>query len=452
MVEIILAVCVSARTNCISESPAAEMRLGKEPDALHAGVAVRCITPPLGTNMGGYGFRDHGAESVADDLMLKILAVAHGGRRGAIITADLVWLRREACDVIKAALAARYELDPDLVLLTCSHTHSGPQTAPDSPGIGEPDPEYMRWLLAEIVTATGKALADLTPVTLATSQGRGHLGVHRRVVVDGEAQMLPNPAGPRDDAVLVITATRAGGALKAVLFQYACHPTFLGSYAISADFPGAAMRRVEAELEAPCLFLQGCCGDVRPNVTRPDGRFRPATVEETHASGAELGDEVIRAVRAGGSPVTPLLAGRTVELGLLYAGVPTAADLVAALDHDQPARRLWARHLLSRPERLGPAAPFRIQRLDLGGQLVLVGLEGEICVGYGFAVKELARGRFAVPVGYANGCMAYIPTADMFPEGGYEVAGSYPYFGMAAPFEPAIDGHIRTALARLLHG
>lgn len=414
------------------------------------GVASSSITPPLGISMGGYGFRDHGAEAVADDLMLKIMAVEVGGRRGAVVTADLVWLRREPVDALKAALAARYGLDPDLVLVTCSHTHSGPQTAPDSPGIGKAEAGYMRWLQAEMVEVTGRALEDLEPVALFTGKGTGNLGVNRRKMVDGRTVALPNPDGPRDDEVPVVSVRRPDGSLKAVLFQYACHTTFLQTYQISADFPGAAMRRVEAEAGAPCLFLQGCCGDVRPNVTGPEGRFRSATVAETHAAGAALGDEVLRVVREGGKPVTPLLDGRTMELGLLYERVPSREELREALSDGQPVRRDWAAYLLDRVERLAPAAPFRIQRLDLGRELVLVGMEGEICVGYGFEVKRLAAGRFAIPIGYANGCMAYIPTADLFPEGGYEVDGSYMYFGMASPFQPAIDPHIRGALARLL--
>lgn len=417
---------------------------------MRAGVASACITPPVGISMGGYGFRDHGAEAVADDLMCKVLAVEADDRQGAVITADLLWLRREAVDAVKASLAAAYGLDPNLVLITCSHTHSGPQTAPDTPGIGEPDPVYMRRLLATMVSTTGQALADLEPVTLTTSRGRARFGVNRRVLVDGKAQMLANPAGPRDDEVLVIQASRPKGSLKAVLFQYACHPTFLADYSISADFPGAAMRRVEAVLGAPCLFLQGCCGDVQPKTAHPDGTFRPASRAETYTAGEQLGDEVVRVVRAGGTTVRPCLEGETVELGLPYASLPNQAELVTALEAEQPYRRQWASLLLSRPERLALAAPFRIQRLDLGHKLILVGLEGEICVGYGLAIKRLAGRRFAVPVGYANGCTGYIPTDAMFPEGGYEVEVAYPVFGLPAPFQPGVEARIRTALAELL--
>lgn len=403
--------------------------------------------------MGGYAHRTHGAEAVADELMLKVLALRHGGRLGALVTADLLWLRREAADALKAALACRYGMDPELVLIACSHTHSGPQTASDTPSIGRADAAYMRHLFAEALDATGRALAALRPVAgIRTASGRASLGVNRRVVLDGRARMLPNAEGPRDDEVLA--AVLDGGADArplAVLFQYTCHPTCLGTYDLSADWPGAAMRRVEADLGAPCLFLQGCCGDVRPNVTGPDGRFRSATVAETHAAGDAVGAEVVRLVRGGGGDAgRPLLAGRTLEVGLAYARVPSAEDLDALHRSAEPRLRALAEFLRSRPERLAPAAPFRLHRVDLAEGLVLAGMEGEVCVGYGFECKRLGGGRRVVPVGYADGCTAYVPTADMFPYGGYEVDEAYPYFGLPAPFEPSVDGRVRAALARLL--
>ena len=262
--------------------------------------------------------------------------------------------------------------------------------------------------------------------------------------------MLPNPDGPRDDEAMAVAVRDASGAPIASLFQYACHPTCLGGYELSADWPGAATRSVEAATGAPCLFVQGCCGDVRPNFTTPNGNFRPATVPESHAAGAVIGAEVLRLLGGHLTTVSPGLGGEVREIGLEFATVPDAAELRGIADGGDPRRTAWARFLLSRPERLGPAAPFRVHRLDLGPELSILGMEGEICVGYGFAAKASAGGRFVLPAGYADGCTAYIPTAEMFPQGGYEVAESYPYFGMAGPFAPAIDERIRCVLDSLL--
>jgi hypothetical protein len=42
--------------------------------------------------------------------------------------------------------------------------------------------------------------------------------------------------------------------------------------------------------------------------------------------------------------------------------------------------------------------------------------------------------RDTVVIGYADGCPGYIPPAEEFAYGGYEVAEAHRYYGMPAPF------------------
>src|SRR5690606_22755178 len=50
------------------------------------------------------------------------------------------------------------------------------------------------------------------------------------------------------------------------IVNYACHPTTLGweNRLISPDYVGEMRRVVEADTNAPCLFLQGASGDLAP--------------------------------------------------------------------------------------------------------------------------------------------------------------------------------------------
>ena len=62
--------------------------------------------------------------------------------------------------------------------------------------------------------------------------------------------------------------------------NYACHADVVcQSYAISADFPGAAARKVEEAFPgALCLFVNGAAGNVAPlfTVLRRDGPTIPS--------------------------------------------------------------------------------------------------------------------------------------------------------------------------------
>ncbi|NIL99285.1 MAG: hypothetical protein GTO62_19845, partial [Planctomycetales bacterium] len=61
------------------------------------------------------------------DLWVKALALQSAdGNRGVVVTSDLLGLPRAMNDRICAALKERCGLDRAEVMLTASHTHSGP--------------------------------------------------------------------------------------------------------------------------------------------------------------------------------------------------------------------------------------------------------------------------------------------------------------------------------------
>src|SRR4030095_16315056 len=95
-----------------------------------------------------------------------------------------------------------------------------------------------------------QARHELRRVTLRARRGccEGY-AIHRRVVTNGRAISGPNPAGVRDDEVTVIVCHDAqSDALHALLFHFTCHPSTMGDYRITADYPGAARRYIEQAL------------------------------------------------------------------------------------------------------------------------------------------------------------------------------------------------------------
>src|SRR6185503_5518039 len=61
-----------------------------------------------------------------------------------------------------------------------------------------------------------------------------------------------------------------------------------------------------------------------------------------------------------------------------------------------------------------------VQAIDLG-DLVLVGLPGEVFARLGLEIKEGLHPRHAVVVGAANGMVGYVPYREAYARGGYEV-------------------------------
>ncbi|NCO36397.1 MAG: hypothetical protein AUJ92_04725 [Armatimonadetes bacterium CG2_30_59_28] len=104
-------------------------------------------------------------------------------------------------------------------------------------------------------------------------------------------------------------------------------------------------------------------------------------------------------------------------------------------------RAQWARKLLeinSSGQQPANSATFTIQTLTCGN-FALIALSGEMCVGYSLRFKAELKDRPIIVAGYCNGIIAYVPTARILSEGGYEADGSYFYFGLPAPFKPEVE-------------
>lgn len=406
-----------------------QSRRREEKASLRAGTGKAVITPPLGTLLAGYGYRDHGAEGVLDDLELRAFWFeADTAPEGplCIVTADLIGFDAELTEAIRGDLSRAYPVAPHAVMLAASHTHSGPQTSSTLAAAGGlPVPEYVAELRRRIVAAVGEARRSARPVRL--EGGRGVLpdgfAVNRRRKENGRVINAPNPAGVKDDEVMALAARDAAtGEVVAVLFHYTCHPTTMGDYRITADYPGAARRFIEAALPgAAAGFLPGCFGDVRPNCTILGGtRFRRGTPEDVAAFGAALGAEVVRIVsKERQKSFAPRLFARATEIAL---------PLVKS----------------------GEARPLSLQRMDLAEDLTIIAMGGEVCVDYGHFIKGLRPGAYLIPVGYANGLIGYIASARLFPEGGYEPDTSHQVYGLPTPFHPSIDGIVRAGIEAIL--
>ena len=97
---------------------------------LKAGFTRVKITPPVGTKMTGFGFRDHdpvGSKGVHDDLYTRALFLSNGNEKVLIMAFDLLFFSRDEADRYKGAIGRKLDLLPSQILLNTSHTHTGPK-------------------------------------------------------------------------------------------------------------------------------------------------------------------------------------------------------------------------------------------------------------------------------------------------------------------------------------
>ena len=83
--------------------------------------------------------------------------------------------------------------------------------------------------------------------------------------------------------------------------------------------------------------------------------------------------------------------------------------------------------------------PYPIQLWGFGEDLLLVGLAGEVVVDYGLRLRREFPERKLWVAGYSNDVFAYIPSARILEEGGYEAEGAMIYYGQPGPFDPSVE-------------
>ncbi|HEY3299043.1 MAG TPA: neutral/alkaline non-lysosomal ceramidase N-terminal domain-containing protein [Armatimonadota bacterium] len=424
---------------------------------MRLGIGKAIITPPVGTPLAGFGSRDHGSEGVLDELEVRVLWFQEGeSTRDSVclITADVLGFDFDFAAGIREELGKETGIPAERVLLAASHTHSAQQMMTNIVGTGDPVAEVVASTRQNILDAVKEARANLRGVTLHA--GRGELvgySVNRRVVKDGKVgDMLPNPSGQRDDEVIAISCRdESSGEIAAVLFHFTCHPSTMCTYEATADYPGVARRYVEGALgkNVAAAFLPGCCGDVRTNATIVGGSsFRGGIPQDIKAFGEALGAEVLRIVNDSSEPLHPSLGGKIREITLELAGHPSREEIEACLKSESRMDREWAKRLLSLP--FSTKRAFSIQRIDLADEIMLVAMSGEVVSEYGHYIKRLRPDVFAIPLGYSNGVLAYIPTAEIIAQGGYEGETSCKPYGLPSVFKPEIEGLIKDTIRELM--
>lgn len=430
---------------------------------MRAGVSVTDVTPPVGYRLHGHSLRKGSSTKVHDPLRVKVLTLHDGHRRVALISADLIGYPPPFVEALRRDLRRRVGMAPADLFLTCSHTHTGPciDSRCRSLPPGHVLPHYIETVRAKIVGGVIEAIAREEPAALSWGRGAVDIGaVNRRKCTDQGVVTAPNPDGPVDPEVFVLRVVRPGGRTAALLFKYTCHPTTLDNAIaeISADYPGVAQRRIERAFPgAVALFLQGCCGDVRPALV-VRGAFVGGTFADMERMGRRLAAAALQAAEAARPLRDIRLASRLIrhrfafDPAALPVDVPSLNALARRTVRENPTWARWIRRWrdalrksIARGEALAGDQPGDLHLLRIG-EVVLVGLPGEAMVAIGLRLQQALDAPVCV-TGYTDGDISYIPTREALMQGGYE-ALTFVFENHPAPFAPTMEDRLVQAVTR----
>jgi neutral ceramidase len=391
-----------------------------------AGTATANITPHQPQWMAGYGGRTRPAEGTLHPLFIKVLALEDArGHRAIVLSSDLLGIPQSIYNNTCTTLKQRFGLERAQIMLNASHSHCTPvlrnalYDAYPLPDEQRPIIErYSTELEAKIIETVGSAFAALAPARVAAGQGIARFAVNRRNNPEGSVPKLIEQnarKGPVDHAVPMLAVSAGDGALKAIVFGYACHNTTLSFNQWCGDYAGFAQMALERNHPgAVAMFFMGCGADQNPLPRREV--FLAQRYGEMLAAAVE--DVLLQ------SPARLAPSLRTAhELVSLDFGDALSVSELESLALLPPGKQpstqsRWAARLLAEAKAGKPfprSYPYPVQVWQLGGKQLWVALGGEVVVDYALRFKR-EFGADTWVAGYVNDVMAYIPSARVLAE------------------------------------
>jgi len=428
---------------------------------LHAGVAARDISPQSPLFLVGYPHVERFSRGIHDPLLVTALYLSDGTTGLLSIAVDLLFVPHGLVRDVREEIATRTGVPPGQVMISATHTHSGPITNEilswrEDPLVPPPDPAYLALVREALVNAAAEAVSNARPAELAVTSAHSEGVGGNRLSADGV----------RDPEVgLIYLRSLSDHRPLALQLIYSMHPTVLheDSPYVSADFPGYTRLFVQRAFPGlRLLYHNGPCGNLSPRY-----HVRSQTFAESRRLGELLGQQVATALATledgDFASEVPLAAARQfidlpsrdfgtveqAEQGLAEAQADYARLQAEGAPHG-PVRTAECtvfgaeeRVTLARAQAEGATAriladylPIEIQVLRIGAAC-LACLPGECFIEYALELKRRVPGTFVVSL--ANGeLQGYIPTPDAT---GYEARLSF--------FEPAAGQRMIETAAQL---
>jgi neutral ceramidase len=386
---------------------------------LKLGCSKICITPPVGTDLSGYGLREQPSLGIHDDLFTRALFLEQGTEKLLWLHCDLLGVEQNRVRALRKRLLKDMNLAEHQILISTTHTHAGPATRRVR-GCGEIDPAYLDQLDQYLLEAARYAVMKIEEVTLLFSEGQCHLGIDRRTTSTAHT----------DPVLPVIAFQKKDGTFSAVLANYAMHNVALSSNnrLVSADMAGVAASYACEQLRGnPLTFVtNGACGNINP----------PKQADDFFAAeqlGKELGSNIIdlvhRAERYQDTRLASIMETVKVPLTVLsadevereYRYILDAYASVFPGDFHDVQMKAWRDETLALIEKGNPLDYIEsdLQALRIGPvRFAAIGAEV-----FSRMAEELraAVGKHTYVIGYSNGLIGYLPFAEAYAEGGYEV-------------------------------
>ena len=408
---------------------------------LQTGMAIEDISPQKPMPLVGYPHVERISNGINDPLLASAIYLENNGEALLMIAVDILFLDSDTVCEIRKKISSATDLPAAKILISCTHTHSGPASIRTMSWKTTLDSEYMDYLKGNIAKAGVRAVAAKKSAKLAVTS----------VNVSGVGCNRHDPEGPRDPEVAIIAVKDAEtDKISAVSLIYSMHPTVMheDSKLVSSDFPGYAREYLKKEFgkNLTVMYHTGPEGNQSPRY-----HVKGQTFAEAERLGNILGKTVVGKIKELNDEDfsdNPVLAVSGTRFIPKRRSLPSVADAEKNLAFRQNEfARLKAENAGHGPVRTAECAVFgaestlrlakraedgslekmfaanpdaEIQALRIGNAY-FIGFPGEVFVEYSLDLKRKSPEK-TFAIGLANGeLQGYVVTENA---DGYEADNS----------------------------
>ena len=436
---------------------------------MKAGFAEREYTPEEGIIPGQ--IIHHYGKGKLTPLMAHAAVIESAGKKAVLLSLDLIFVTVDWANALRERIGGALKISTNNIFVHTTHTHTGCQTdvrcwgAPANADVLIPVADAA----VQAVIAANENLAEVKMGTGRTYETRfafcrdffttdGHIVTNPGSV---PPEKLVGPISDIDSSVNVMRFDDMDGNPLCFVVNYALHlDTNAHADKFDADYAGylrVALRRKYGR-DVVVVFLNGCCGNINHIDFKNKNHFKTHMFPKTYSCW-HIGEGLADTVQNMSPPVLPregepLIQGR-------YCTFPTARRYATEV------RKEWAKKYLEFVEKQKAAgekfndhdrqcaemyleenADETPRLMDIGvhvlqiGEIVFVGLPGEIFSEIGLKIKALSPFPHTVVVELADGWHGYIAPDYVMRAGCYEsIYSNISYTGLGTA-DVLIDGAV----------
>lgn len=393
------------------------------------GFAEVDITPPFNVQTVGFNRKDNLSKGILHRLYAQVSIWKTNEETCCLIAIDHIGFMCEDADNLRVEVAKRLGISLEKVMLCFSHTHSSANISLE--------PEYFQFLREQVLFGAGEAEKTFAPVKAVWGIAEADIGVNRR-----------NPHGVVDKRIGILKIVDADTeCLRLLILRLTAHANVLyeDNYLISSDFIGVTRGLIEEKHGCKVMITQGASGNIKPKYEGSVEALDKMAFEIMSA----IGPYVIRL-----EPHCIEKLSMFSQTESFFADVPELKRAIAISDEAMRENNIDGASWLEEVARLHNEnikrqnTEIEIQYFVLDNGC-LCGVANEIMCELAADVVKACNSDLIFLGGYTNGCGGYLPSAEEYDKGGFEVLHSYLiyyiYHGRVMPLNrDTADGLIKT--------